>query len=208
MAEHESSKSKEASERMRRTNWQLWLASLLIVSLLNGCGGGGAGGGGGVVIQERAAYVRVVDAVSKAPINGATIQFLTDQGDLTFRRIVAGQSNMDEISLSVARLLNPNARAGDFLLRNVPSNVRFRGIWVQLPAGYTAIVRHIDPTGRKRVIQLPTNPNTSGGCLVASERAGVVSVVFGAPGLIDFGTIEVYPNNPNVPPPPIDEDCP
>jgi len=193
---------------MRRTNWQLWLASLLIGSLLSGCGGGGAGGGGGVVIQERVAYVRVVDAVTKAPLSGATVQFLTDQGDLSFRRIVAGQSSPEEITLSVARLFNPNAREGDFMLRNVPSNVRFRGVWVQIPAGYTAIVRHTDPTGRTRVIQLPVNPNISGGCLVASERAGVVSVVFGAPGLIDLGTIEVYPNNPKEPPPPIDENCP
>ena len=193
---------------MRRMNWQLWATWLLIVSLLSGCGGGGAGGGSSVVIQERAAYVRVVDAISKEPIAGATVQFLTDQGELTFRRIVTGQSNPDEITLSVARLLNPNARAGDFLLRNVPSNVRFRGIWVQIPAGYTAIAKHIDPTGKTRTIQLPANPNTSGGCLIASERAGIVSVVFGAPGLIDFGTIEVFPNNPNVPPPPIDENCP
>ncbi len=194
---------------MRRTNGQLWIAGLLIASLLSGCGGGGAGGGGGVVLQERVAYVRVLDANTKAPIAGATVLFLTDQGDLTFRRIVAGQANPDEIMLSVARLINPNARAGDFMLRNVPSNVRFRGIWVQIPLGYTAVVKYTDPTNRTRVIQLPTNPNTSGGCLVASERAGVVSVVFGAsPGLIDLGTIEVYPNDPNVPPPPIDEDCP
>jgi len=196
---------------MRRTNGQLWLASLLmVVLLLSGCGGGGggAGGGGGVVVQERAAYVRVVDASTKSPIGGATVQFLTDQGDLSFRKVTAGIPNSDEISLSIARLFNPNARAGDFVLRNVPSNVRFRGIWMQIPAGYTAVVKHIDPTGRTRVIQLPANPNTSGGCLVASERAGVVSVVFGAPGLIDFGTIEVYPNDPNVPPPPIDENCP
>ncbi|MCS7066842.1 MAG: hypothetical protein NZL85_11305 [Fimbriimonadales bacterium] len=193
---------------MRQTNWQLWLISLLFGSLLSGCGGGGAGGGGGVVIQERVAYVRVIDAVTKAPLSGAAVLFLTDQGDLGFRRIVAGQANSEEVALNIARLFNPNARAGDFLLRNVPSNVRFRGIWVQIPAGHTAIVKYIDPTGKTRVIQLPRNPNISGGCLVASERAGVVSVVFGSPGLIDFGTIEVYPNNPNVPPPPIDENCP
>ncbi|MEN3001941.1 MAG: hypothetical protein ABDI19_08885 [Armatimonadota bacterium] len=194
---------------MKRTSWQIGMALFLIGSLLNGCGGGGAaGGGGGIAIQDYLAYVRVIDAVTKAPLTGATVRFLTDQGDLTFQRIVAAQPTAGEVPLSVARLFNPEARAGDFLLRNVPANVRFRGIWVQLPAGYTAVVKHIDSTGKTRVIQLPTNPNTSRGCLVASDRAGVVSVVFGPPSLIDFGTIEVYPDNPNQPPPPIDEDCP
>ncbi len=193
---------------MRRASWWLRIAAILVLPLLNGCGGGGAGGGGGVIVQERVAYLRVIDSVTKAPIGDATVLFLTDQGDLSFRRVVAGQPDSDEIALNIARVFNPNAREGDFILRNVPSNVRFRGIWIQKPANYTAIIRHIDPSGRVRMIQLPADPNTSGGCLIASERAGVVGTVFGSPGLIDFGTVEIYPNSSIAPPPPIDEDCP
>ncbi len=188
---------------MKRTDSWLWIAalSLLIGALLSSCGGGGAGVGG-VVIQERVAYLRVIDANTKAPLN-TTVQFLTEQGELSFRRIVAGQAQSnDEMALSIARVLNPNARIGDFLLRNVPSNVRFRGIWIQIPAGYTAVVKH-----GERVIQLPVNPNTGRGCLIASEKAGVVDAVF-RPDLNDLGTVEVYPNDPNTPPPPINEDCP
>jgi hypothetical protein len=195
---------------MKRTNSWLWIAalSLLLGTLLSSCGGGGGAGGSGVVIQERVAYLRVIDASTKEPLS-TTVQFLTDQGELSFRRIVAGQADPNtEIALNIARVLNANARIGDFLLRNVPSNVRFRGVWIQIPQGYTAVIKHTDPSGRVRVIQLPVNPNTSGGCLVASEKAGVAGVVFGAPGLIDLGTVEVYPNDPNTPPPPINEDCP
>jgi len=196
---------------MKRTNSWLWFAALALLMgmLLNSCGGGGGGAGGsGVVIQERVAYLRVIDANTKESLN-ATVLFLTDQGELSFRRIVAGQAQSnDEIALSIAQVLNRNARIGDFLLRNVPSNVRFRGIWIRIPAGYTAVVKHTDSSGKTRVIQLPVNPNTSGGCLIASDKAGVVGVVFGAPGLIDLGTVEVYPNDPNTPPPPINEDCP
>jgi hypothetical protein len=40
----------------------------------------------------------------------------------------------------------------------------------------------------------------------------VVQTVFGADRkplvLIDFGVIEIFPNNPQVPPPPVDDVCP
>jgi hypothetical protein len=194
---------------MRRTDSWLWIAalSLLTGALLSSCGGDGRGGVGGVVIRERIAYLRVIDANTKAPLS-TTVRFLTEQGELSFRRIVAGATDPNaEIDLNIARVLNPNARIGDFLLRNVPSNVRFRGIWIQIPAGYTAVVKHTDPSGKVRVIQLPMNPNTGRGCLIASEKAGVVDTVF-SPDLNDLGIVEVYPNDPNIPPPPINEDCP
>jgi hypothetical protein len=194
---------------MKRTDSWLWIAalSLLTGALLSSCGGDGRAGVGGVVIRERVAYLRVIDANTKAPLR-TTVQFLTEQGELSFRRIVVGATDPNaEIDLNIARVLNPNARIGDFLLRNVPSNVRFRGIWIQIPAGYTAVIKHTDSSGNVRVIQLPVNPNTGRGCLIASEKAGVVDAVF-SPDLNDLGTVEVYPNDPNTPPPPINEDCP
>jgi hypothetical protein len=88
-------------------------------------------------------------------------------------------------------------------------NLVFRGLWVRRPAGYTAIVRHIDPRKHsKRVIQTPASPTTQAACLVASNRAGVVRIVFGGPGVIDFGVIEIFPNDPQIPPPPVDDVCP
>lgn len=181
-----------------------------LVVLLHGCGGGGgAGGGAGIVATERVAYVRVVDPVTGNPVPGAEVFFVTDTGNVPMRRVVAGQTtDPNEISLSVARTLNQNAQVGGFVLTNLGDNLVFRGLWVRRPAGYTAIVRHTTPENIRRVIQTPDSPNTLAACLVASDRAGVVRVVFGGPGLIDFGTIEIFPNDPQVPPPPVDDVCP
>ncbi|MGQ9657985.1 MAG: hypothetical protein ACUVV1_08790 [Fimbriimonadales bacterium] len=193
---------------MRRITIGLGLAALVV--LLHGCGGGGgAGGGAGIVATERVAYVRVVDPATGDPVPGAEVFFVTDTGNIPMRRVVAGQTtNPSEISLSVARTLNQNAQVGGFVLTSVGDDLVFRGLWVRRPAGYTAIVRHTTPENIRRVIQTPNSPNTLAACLVASNRAGVVRVVFGGPGLIDFGTIEIFPNDPQVPPPPVDDVCP
>lgn len=193
---------------MKRITIGFGLAALAV--LLHGCGGGGgAGGGAGVVATDRAAYVRVVDPATGNPVPGAEVFFVTDTGNLPMRRVVAGQTtDPNEISLSVARTLNQNAQVGDFVLTNLGDNLVFRGLWVRRPAGYTAIVRHTTPENIRRVIQTPDSPNTLAACLVASNRAGVVRVVFGGPGLIDFGTVEIFPNDPQVPPPPVDDVCP
>lgn len=192
---------------MRRITIGLGLAALAV--LLHGCGGGGAGGGAGIVVTEHAAYVRVVDPTTGNPVPGAEVFFVTDTGNIPMRRVVAAQTtNPNEISLSVARNINSNARAGDFVLSSVGGDLVFRGLWVRRPAGYTAVVRHTTPENIRRVIQTPNSPNTLAACLVASNRAGVVRVVFGGPGLIDFGTIEIFPNDPQIPPPPVDDVCP
>lgn len=193
---------------MRRITIGLGLAALAV--LLHGCGGGGgAGGGASVVATERVAFVRVVDPATGNPVPGAEIFFVTDTGNIPMRRVVAGQTtNPNEISLSVAQTIRSNAREGDFVLSNIGDNLVFRGLWVRRPSGYTAVVRHTTPENIRRVIQTPNSPNTLAACLVASNRAGVVQIVFGGPGLIDFGTIEIFPNDPLVPPPPVDDVCP
>lgn len=193
---------------MRRIAIALGLTALAV--LLHGCGGGGgAGGGAGIVATERVAYVRVIDPATGNPVAGAEVYFVTDTGNLPLRRVVAAQTtNPNEISLSAARAINSNAREGDFLLRNVGDDLVFRGLWVRRPAGYTAVVRHTTPENIKRVIQTPDSPTTLAACLIASNQAGVVRTVFGAPRVIDFGTLELFPNNPQVPPPPVDDVCP
>ncbi|MCX7992132.1 MAG: hypothetical protein N2651_00545 [Fimbriimonadales bacterium] len=192
---------------MRRLSIALGLAALAV--LPHGCGGGGGGGGAGIVVTERVAFVRVVDPATGNPISGAELYFVTDTGNLPFQRVVATASgNPGEISLAIARAVKSDARVGDFVLRNVGDNLVFRGIWVRRPSGYTAIVRHTNPQNLKRVIQTPESATTLAACLVASNQAGVVRTVFGAPGLVDFGVIEIFPNNPQVPPPPVDDVCP
>ncbi len=192
---------------MRRISIALGLTALAV--LLHGCGGGGAGGGAGIVATERVAYVRVIDPATGSPVAGAEVYFVTDTGNLPLRRVVAtATANPNEISLSVARAIKSDAREGDFLLRNVGDDLVFRGLWVRRPAGYTAVVRHTTPDNIKRVIQTPDSPTTLAACLIASNQAGVVRTVFGAPRVIDFGTLELFPNNPQVPPPPVDDVCP
>ncbi|BCW95980.1 MAG: hypothetical protein KatS3mg018_1462 [Fimbriimonadales bacterium] len=192
---------------MRRISIAFGLTALAV--LLHGCGGGGAGDGAGIVATERVAYVRVIDPATGNPVAGAEVYFVTDTGNLPLRRVVAtATSNPNEIPLSVARAIKSNAREGDFLLRNVGDDLVFRGLWVRRPAGYTAVVRHTTPDNIKRVIQTPDSPTTLAACLIASNQAGVVRTVFGAPRVIDFGTLELFPNNPQVPPPPVDDVCP
>jgi hypothetical protein len=183
---------------------------MALAVLLHGCGGGGgAGGGAGIVANERVAFVRVVDPATGNPVPGAEVHFVTDTGNIPLRRVVAAQTNNpNEISLSLAKAIKSDAREGDFILRGIGDDLVFRGLWVRRPAGYTAIVRHTTPENIRRVIQTPASPNTQAACLVASNRAGVVRIVFGGPGLIDFGVIEIFPNNPQVPPPPVDDVCP
>jgi hypothetical protein len=190
----------------------LGLATLAV--LLHGCGGNGAGGGAGITATGYVAYVRVVDPVTGQPLSTAEVHFVTDTGNLPMRRVVAGQTtDPNEISLRFAQAIVSDAKEGDFVLLNVGENLVFRGLWVRRPAGYTAIVRHTTPDNLKRVIQTPDSPNTLAACLVASNQAGVVKTVFGAPEIgkpkvINFGVIEVFPNNPQVPPPPVDDVCP
>jgi hypothetical protein len=193
---------------MKRITIGLGLAALAV--LLHGCGGGGgAGGGAGIVATERVAFVRVIDPVTGNPVPGAEVHFVTDTGNIPLRRVVAGQTtNPNEISLSLARTVKSDAREGDFILSGIGGDLVFRGLWVRRPAGYTAIVRHTTPENIRRVIQTPASPTTQAACLVASNRAGVVRIVFGGPGLIDFGVIEIFPNDPQIPPPPVDDVCP
>ncbi len=192
---------------MRRLSIALGLTALAV--LLHGCGGNGGGGGAGIVATERVAFVRVVDPTTGNPVSGAEIYFMTDTGSIAFARVVPSSTgNPAEISLTVARAIKSDARVGDFILRNVGDNLFFRGIWVKRPAGYTAILRHTDPQNLKRVIQTPDSATTVAACLVASNQAGVVKTVFGGPKLIDFGVIEIFPNNPQTPPPPVDDVCP
>jgi len=182
---------------------------MALAVLLHGCGGGGAGGGAGVAATGYVAYVRVIDPVTGNPVPGAEVHFVTDTGSIPLRRVVAAQTNNpNEISLSLAKAIKSDARAGDFVLSGIGENLVFRGLWVRRPAGYTAIVRHTTPENIRRVIQTPESPTTQAACLVASNRAGVVRVVFGEPGVIDFGIIEIFPNDPQVPPPPVDDVCP
>ncbi|MCS7300801.1 MAG: hypothetical protein NZ556_04520 [Fimbriimonadales bacterium] len=178
--------------------------------LLNGCGGNGGGGGGAVVVAtERVAFVRVVDPTTGGAVPGVEVYFVTDTGALQLRRVVASATpNPNEISLSVARSIRSDAREGDFILRNIGDNLFFRGLWVKRPAGYTAVLRYTTPQGTRRVIQTPNSATTLAACLAASERAGIVRQSFGGPGVIDFGVIEIFPNNPQIPPPPVDAQCP
>ena len=201
---------------MRRTTIGLGLATLAV--LLHGCGGNGAGGGAGITATGYAAYVRVIDPATKQPIPTAEVYFVTDTGRLPMRRVVAGQTtDPNEISLRFAQAIVSDAEEGDFVLLNIGENVVFRGLWVRRPAGYTAVVEHIPDRSKpniKRVIQTPDSPTTLAACLAASNRAGVVKTVFGAPDpgkplvLIDFGDLRVYPNSPQFPPPPVDDVCP
>ncbi|GIV05427.1 MAG: hypothetical protein KatS3mg016_1002 [Fimbriimonadales bacterium] len=192
---------------MRRLSIGLGLAALAV--LLHGCGGNGGGGGAGIVVTDRVAYVRVVDPTTGNPIPNAEVYFMTDTGAIPLQRVVATTTgSANEIALTIARAVKSDARAGDFMLRNVGDNLFFRGLWVRPPAGYTAIVRHTDLQNNKRVIQTPNTATTTAACLVASNQAGLVRTVFGAPKLIDFGTIEIFPNNPQIPPPPVDDVCP
>ena len=201
---------------MRRTTIGLALAMLAV--LLHGCGGNGAGGGAGVAATGYAAYVRVIDPVTSQPVPTAEVHFVTDTGSLPMRRVVAGQTNdPNEISLRFAQALVSDAKEGDFVLLNIGENLVFRGLWVRRPAGYTAVVEHIPDRSNpniKRVIQMPDSPTTLAACLAASDRAGVVKTVFGAPNpekplvLIDFGDLRIYPNSPQIPPPPVSDVCP
>ncbi|MFN7015732.1 MAG: hypothetical protein ACK4P5_01010 [Fimbriimonadales bacterium] len=192
---------------MKRLSVALALTALAV--LLHGCGGNGGGGGASIVAVERVAFVRVIDPTTGNPVQGAEIYFMTDTGPIAFAQVVSTVSgNPGEISLTVARAIKSDARVGDFILRNVGDNLFFRGIWVKRPAGYTAVVRHTDPQNLKRVLQTPDTATTVAACLVASNQAGVVKTVFGAPKLIDFGVIEIFPNDPQVPPPPVDDVCP
>jgi len=182
---------------------------MALAMLLHGCGGNGAGGGAGITATGYAAYVRVIDPATKQPIPTAEVYFVTDTGRLPMRRVVAGQTtDPNEISLRFAQAIVSDAKEGDFVLLNIGENVVFRGLWVRRPAGYTAVVRHITPENTRRVFQTPSSPNTLAACLAASNRAGIVRVVFGEPKLIDFGVLEIFPNNPQVPPPPVDDVCP
>ncbi|MDM7460643.1 MAG: hypothetical protein P3X24_003200 [bacterium] len=195
---------------MKRHLTLLGLAAIAV--MLHGCGGGGgASGGVAATANERVFVVRVSDPTNGAPIENAEIYFVTDTGQtIPMARVVAGSTSAapNTVPMSIARGFKSDIRAGDFVLRNVGDSLFFRGFWVRRPAGYTAIVRHTTPENIRRVIQTPNAPNVQAACLVASNQAGVVSAVFGAPRVVDFGTIEIFPNNPQIPPPPVDDQCP
>ena len=154
----------------------------------------------------RRRLIRSVPLAGRRTRRGCSLRLTTTQPASPRGATTTGNPN--EISLSVARTVKSDVRVGDFMLRNVGDNLFFRGLWVRRPAGYTAIVRHTDPQNNKRVIQTPNSATTTAACLVASNQAGLVRTVFGAPKLIDFGVIEIFPNNPQIPPPPVDDVCP
>ncbi len=196
---------------MKRAGLWLWMATIAGVLALPGCGGGGgATGGVGGTVLERVAIIRVEDPITRGAIAGAEVYFVTSAGLLQMREVVADTTqDPDKISLAEAQRFKPNAKVGDFIRRNVPDDAVFVGIWVKRPStGYTAIVRHIRPDGTRRVIQTPDTLNTSPGCLIASNLAGQVKTVFGGPGVIDFGTVELFPDRPEAVPPPVDDICP
>ncbi|MFQ3610031.1 MAG: hypothetical protein SNJ72_00925 [Fimbriimonadales bacterium] len=196
---------------MKRAGTWLWMAMMTGAVLLNGCGGGGGAttGVGGTVL-ERVAIIRLEDPVTKGAVSGAEVYFVTDAGALQMREVVAGATqDPNKISLTEAQRFKSSAKVGDYIRRNVPDEAVFRGIWIKRPSsGYTAVIRHIRPDGTRRVIQTPDSLSTSPGCLLASNLAGQVKVVFGAPGLIDFGTAELFPNRSEAVPPPVDDTCP
>lgn len=188
------------------------LLSGVLALLLHGCGGnGGVGGGAELAATDRVLVVRVSDARGGTPVQGVEVVVVTATGTVPMQRIVAGQpTNLErEVSLSFARALRSDLRAGDFLLRRgLNDSDIFRGIYVRVPAGYTAVVRHTFPDGRQRVKQMPTALRDQPECLLASNLAGRVETVFGKVGVYDLGTIELFPNAPQVVPPPVDENCP
>ncbi|MCS7273721.1 MAG: hypothetical protein NZ550_06230 [Fimbriimonadales bacterium] len=189
----------------------IWTFGVLAL-LLHGCGGnGGAGGGLEIVGVGRALVIRISDAATKQTVPGVEVVILTSRGTVPMLRVVERQPTSPdrEISLAVARALKGDLRVGDFVLRNQLSDSDFfRGIYVRVPAGYTAIVRHILPDGAQRVKQMPRTLQDHPGCLLASERAGRVDEVFGKVGVVDLGVVELFPNSPSVVPPPVDENCP
>lgn len=189
----------------------IWVLGALAL-LLHGCGGnGGAGGGLEIAGVGRALVIRVSDAATKQTVPGVEVVLLTDRGEVPMLRVVDGQpANLErEISLGAARALRGDLRVGDFVLRNQLNDTDFfRGIYVRVPAGYTAIVRHITPDNLQRVKQMPRVLQNRAECLLASDRAGRVDEVFGKAGVVDLGVIELFPNSPLVVPPPVDENCP
>ncbi|MCS7191021.1 MAG: hypothetical protein NZ843_05425 [Fimbriimonadales bacterium] len=184
----------------------------LVALLLHGCGGnGGAGGGLGATVTDRVLVVRVSDANTRDTVSGVEVVVVTDTRTLSMQRVVAGQASdpARELPLSVARILRSDLRAGDFVLRGQLTDAEiFRGLWVRVPAGYTAVVRHVTPDNAERVKQMPPALNRQPECLVASNLANRVDAVFGKGGVFDFGTIFLYPNDPKTPPPGVDENCP
>lgn len=194
---------------MKRWIAGTWMA-IWTVFVLSGCGGGGTAGGGQQVLTDYAFVIRVVDLSSKARLSDAEVYFITATGDrLPWQKVVAGSpTSPNEISLTLARTVQSDIREGDFLLRNVPGTLTVRGIWIRRPAGFTAVARHTTPDNIKRTIQLPDEPNIAPGCLIASNKAGEIRQVFGAPQVVDFGIVEIAPDRPDIPPPPVDEPCP
>lgn len=184
--------------------------AVLALFALSGCGGGGTAGGGQQVLTDYAAVIRVVDLETKERLTNVEVYYLTADGrQLPWQRVVASSTgNPNEVALNIARTVKADLREGDFLLRNIPGTLSVRGIWIRRPSGYTAVARHTTPDNKIRTIQLPDEPNTSPGCLIASNQAGVIQQVFGAPKVIDFGMVELAPDRPGTPPPPVDEPCP
>ncbi len=175
------------------------------ILFLSGCGsGGGAAGGRGITSPERVAVLRVIDAQTRGRVPGTEVYFITDTGALEWRRVVGGTpTNPNEISLSIAKTFKSDLQEGDFVIRNLSDNLQVRGIWIKIPNGYTAVVKHVSQQNITRVVQLPNNPNTLAACLVAPNPDLRPMEV------IDFGRVELYPNSPLAePPPPVDEQCP
>lgn len=194
---------------MKRWIAGAWTA-VIAAAILGGCGGGGTVSGGQQVFTDYAMAIKVVDLETKASLSDAEVYLITTDGrQIPWQRAVASSTgNPNEVALNIARSIKSDIREGDFLLRNVSGSLSIRGIWIRRPNGYTAVARHTTPDNIKRTIQLPDEVNTAPGCLIASNKAGVVQQVFGSPQLIDFGIVELAPNRPNIPPPPVDEPCP
>lgn len=194
-------------------NWKtrrwLWMACAPAILIFNGCGGGGSGGTNNVTPSNtRVATINVVDSQTKANIPNLNLVFYIGNVQFSFKQVVSSLTNPSrQILLDAARVLNPNAKLGDYIISDLPVSGTFQGIWVQRPAGYTAIAVHRDPktNNTTRVVQIPDSPVTSVGCLLATNRFPSDF----QPGVIaNLGTVELYPSNSTTPPPPPDANCP
>ena len=183
--------------------------AVLTLVALSGCGSVGTASGGQQALTGYTAVIRVVDSETNKPLTDVEVYYITDGGQLPWQRVVASSTvNQKEVALNIARTVKEDLREGDFLLLNIPDTLSVRGIWIRRPSGYTAVARHTTPEKIQRTIQLPDEPNTSSGCLIASDKQGVIRDVFGAQRVIDFGKVELFPDRPGTPPPPVDDLCP
>jgi hypothetical protein len=186
--------------------WQ-WMALIPALLLLHGCGSGGGSGTVPIVpTNTRVVTFKLVDAQSKQTVSGAVIRLYIGGTAMPFKQVVNSLTDANtQILIEIAKGLNPNAQAGDYILSDLPASGTYQGIWIQRPAGYTSIVVHRDPRRTTpRIIQLPDSPIFSAGCLIAADRQASDFPV----GATSLGSVEIYASNSSIPPPPPDENCP